>query len=261
MVKTITDMKKIIILASVAAAAMMFVSCEKMGSIGGTINSTEPLDITTSQWLAQQDETAVVAQLFEAAGLTDLIDGEVTLLAPNKWSVNRYIRRKNATTRKPAGEDPYTLDSLLCEDLSRLKMYIYPGVWTYDDLEEGVFLTALDGTTEVYLSYDEVNIEPSAAYDGGNVAGNGYQYSNFLMTSPKVVHALFKRGDEWEMNYLARNSMGFDAPECDQAYKMYISNVRTKNGVVHVIYAGDSAYAEQYYYHSLFFYGTRNDDK
>ena len=41
-----------------------------------------------------------------------------------------------------------------------------------------------------------------------------------------------------------------------------VSNIRTNSGgVVHVLYAGDSAYAEQYYYHSLFFYGTRSDDR
>lgn len=120
---------------------------------------------------------------------------------------------------------------------------------------------SVDGSQEIFLSFDEVNTDPTAAYDGGNVAGNGYQYSNFLMTSPKVLHVLFKRGDEWEFNYLDRLSMGFDKPECDQAYKMYVSNVRTKNSVVNVLYVGDSAYAEQYYYHSLFFYGTRSDDK
>jgi len=262
MVKMMMTMRRYILSASAAIACMMLLSCEKMGSIGGTINSTEPLDITTSQWLAQQDETAVVAQLFEAAGLNDLIDGDVTLIAPNKWSVNRYILRHNSINRKPASDPRYTLDSLFKEDLSQLKMYVYPGIWTYDDIpEEGITLTALDGKQEVRLTYDEVNTDPTAAYDGGNAAGAGYQYSNFLMTSPKVLHALFKRGDNWEYNYLDRLSMGFDKPECDQAYKMYVSNVRTKNGVVNVLYVGDSAYAEQYFYHSLFFYGTRSDDK
>lgn len=255
-------MRKHIIFIAAAFAAMLPVSCEKMGAIGGSVNSTEQLDMTTSQWLASQDETAVVARLFEAAGLNDVIDGDVTLIAPNKWSVNRYIRRHNSINRKPADEERYTLDSLLNEDLSRMLMYVYPGIWTLDDIpEEGIILKSLDNSQEVLLTYDEVNSDPTAAYDGGNVAGNGYQYSNFLMTSPKILHALFKRGENWETNYLDRLSMGFDKPECDQAYKMYVSNVRTSNGVVNVLYVGDSAYAEQYFYHSLFFYGTRSDDK
>lgn len=251
-----------IITALAASACLMLASCEKMGTIGGSKNSTEPLDISTSEWLASQEETAVVAKLFEAAGLNDVIDGEVTLIAPNKWSVNRFIRRHNSINRKPADEPRYDLDSLMQEDLSQMKMYIYEGLWTLNDIpEEGVILKSIDGKQEVKLSYDEVNSDPTAAYDGGNAAGAGYQYSNFLMTSPRVLHALFKRGEAWEFNYLDRLSMGFDAEECDQAYKMYVSNIRTKNGVVNVLYVGDSAYAEQYYYHSLFFYGTRQDDK
>jgi len=250
------------IMASAAIAALMLVSCQKMGSIGGTVNSTAQLDITTSQWLAAQDETAVVADLFKAAGLEDTIDGEVTVISPNKWSVNRFLRRHNSVNRKAANEPKYDMDSLLAEDLSQLKMYVFPGIWGIEEIpEEGVYLTALDGITEIFLKYEDTNTDPTAAYDGGNVAGAGYQYSNFLMSQPKVLHVLFKKGDNWELDYLSRNTLGFDNPECDQAYKMYVSNVRTSNGVVHVLYVGDSAYAEQYYYHSLFFYGTRSDDK
>lgn len=262
MVEKMKTMSKYIIAASAAVLALALVSCEKMSSIGGTVNSTEKLDITTSEWLASQPETAVVAQLFEKAGLNDVINGEVTLLAPNQWAVNRYIRRHNSMTRKADGDEPFILDSLMNEDLSRLLMYVYPGVFTIEDIpEEGVYLTSLDGSQEVFLRYEENNTDPTAAYDGGNVAGAGYQYSNFLMTTPKVLHAVFKKGEAWEDSYLQRRGLGFDNPECDQAYKMYFSNVKTKNGVVHVLYVGDSEYAEQYYYHSLFFYGTRQDDK
>lgn len=254
--------RNFIIIASAAVAALVMASCHKLDSIGGTINSTEQLDITTSQWLAQQEETKVVADLFSAAGLNDVIDGEVTVIAPNKWSVNRFIRRHNSINRKAQGDLLYDMDSLYNEDLSQLKMYVFPGIWGFEDIpEDGIFLTAIDGVHEIFLKYEDTNTDPTAAYDGGNVAGNGYQYSNFLMTQPKVLHVIYKRGAEWELNYLDRNTLTFDNEECDQAYKMYVSNVKTKNGMVHVLYVGDSAYAEQYYYHSLFFYGTRNDDK
>lgn len=247
-----------------AAAFMLFSSCEKGGSIGGSVNDCSQLDITTSQYLASEDETAVVAQLFEAAGLTGLIDSpNVTVIAPNKWSVNRYIRRHNSMTVKPADEPRYTLDSLLVSpNLAKMQMYVFEGLWGFDEIpSDGVYLTSVDGSQEIRLSLDAVTSDPTAAYDGGNVAGAGYQYTNFLMSKPKVLHVLWKRGENWELNYLDRISLGPDNEECDQAYKMYVSNVRTKNGVVHVLYVGDSAYAEQYYYHSLFFYGTRNEDK
>lgn len=255
-------MKRYIYLIAALTIGLAAVSCEEMGSIGGTVNSTDPLDITSFEWLQAQEETAVVAQLFEKAGLKDVVNGPVTVIAPNQWSVNRYIRRHNSINRKPQDDPRYTLDSLFQEDLSRMQMYIYEGVWNVDEIpEDGIYLTSIDGSQEIYLSYDEVNTDPTAAYDGGNVAGNGYQYSNFLMSHPKVLHVLFKRGEEWELDYLIRTTMGFDNEECDQAYKMYVSDIKTKNGVVHVLYVGDSAYAEQYYYHSLFFYGTRSDDK
>lgn len=256
-------MKRFAYIIAALALGLASVSCEKMGSIGGSVNSTDQLDITTFEWLAAQDETAVVADLFEAAGLKDMVNGPVTVIAPNKWSVNRYIRRHNSMNRKPQDEAPYTLDSLMQEDLSRMQMYVYEGVWSIDQIpEDGIYLTSIDGSQEIFLSYDETNTDPTAAYDGGNAAGAGYQYSNFLMSRPKVLHVLFKRGENWELDYLERSSMTFEgAGECDQAYKMYVSDIKTSNGVVHVLYVGDSAYAEQYYYHSLFFYGTRADDK
>ncbi|MBQ4285169.1 MAG: hypothetical protein II720_01770, partial [Bacteroidales bacterium] len=92
-------------------------------------------------------------------------------------------------------------------------------------------------------------------------------YGNFMMSTVKVVYVVFKRGDEWEVDasgkpaYLARYAVGFDKPEQDQAYRMYISDVRTSNGVVHIVVMGGTAYSERYYYHSLFFYGTRSDDE
>lgn len=256
------NMKRYILIIAATVLGLASVSCQKMGSIGGSVNSTETLDITTSQWLAAQEETAVVAQLFEKAGLNDVIDGPVTVIAPNVWSVNRYIRRHNSINIKPSDEPRYTLDSLLIEDLSRMQMYIYDGVWNIEEIPaEGLYLTSIDGSQEIYLSYDETNTDPTAAWDGGNAAGAGYQYSNFLMSHPKVLHVLFKRGANWEMTYLERLNLKLDDEECDKAYKMYVSNVKTSNGVVHVLYVGDSMYDEQYYYHSLFFYGTRQDDK
>ena len=52
-------------------AAAIFVSCRKDDSIGGSVNSTEQLDIPTYEWMLQTDETEVVARLFEKAGLKD----------------------------------------------------------------------------------------------------------------------------------------------------------------------------------------------
>ncbi|MDY3979211.1 MAG: hypothetical protein SOZ00_04240 [Tidjanibacter sp.] len=236
-------------------------SCESIDVQGGTVNSTEPLDITTFEYLSQLEETAVVAQLFERAGLKDAVNGEVTVIAPSKYAVNRYLRRHNSTNYIAKGDPAFTLESMDAAELAKMNMYIYPGKWWRENIpEDGVYLTSIDGLQEIRLSLDATNTDPGAAYDGGGVAGSGFQYSNFLMSTPYLIHVLFKRGVNWELDYLTRVNLGLDSKECDQSYRMYISDVRTTNGVVHIIYMGDTSFSEHYYYHTLFFFGTRSDD-
>ena len=260
-------MKKIVLY--IALAGILAVSCHKDDTIGGTINSTERMSITTYEWLKSQDETAVVADLFERAGLKDVINGDVTIVGPSKWSVNRYLRRKNKAFRdREDGAVEFTLDDMTAEELDKMKMYIFPDQWSSTEIpEEGVYLTAIDGKQQIYLTYEKQSADPGAAWNGEGNPGAGYQYGNFMMSTVKVVYVVFKRGDEWEVDasgkpaYLARYAVGFDKPEQDQAYRMYIYDVRTSNGVVHIVVMGGTAYAERYFYHSLFFYGTRTDDK
>lgn len=251
------------------AAALVALSCQKADTIGGTVNSTEPLDITCFEWLSQTEETAVVADLFERAGLKETIEQpDITIVGPSKWSVNRYVRRRNYDYRQGvAGAVEFTLDDMTEEELRQMGMYIFPGRWTSDNIpEEGVYLTSLDGSQEIYLSCEKQPADPGAAWNGEGNPGAGYQYGNFMMSIPKLVLVVFKRGEEWEVDasgkpsYLARYAVGFENAECDQAYRMYISDVRTSNGVVHIVVMGNTAYSERYFYHSLFFYGNRNQD-
>jgi hypothetical protein len=261
-------MKKIYIILLAAVLSAGLVSCKK-DSIGGTINSTERLDITNFEWLRQTEETAVVADLFERAGLRDAVDApDVTIVGPSKWSVERYVRRRNYPWRTGVeGATEFKLEDLTPEELSRMGMYIFPGQWSSDQIpDEGVYLTSVDGTQEIYLYREAQSADPGAAWNGEGAPGAGYQYGNFMMSIPKLVLVVFKRGTNWETDdsgkpaYLARYQVGFEAEECDQAYRMYISDVRTKNGVVHIVVMGNTAYSERYFYHSLFFYGTRNQD-
>lgn len=254
-------MKKIIIIISLALVCF---SCKKADVIGGTVNPTDRQDVTTYEFLMENEETAIVAQLFEAAGMKDLINDEVTLVAPSKYSVNRLIRRKNSANYRSPEEPRYTIDSLLqdTELLQKMAMYVFPGIYGFDNLSEvGTTLTSVDGSQDIILTVDETNTDPGPAYDGGKAAGAGFQYSNFLEKSPLMIHVLFKRGLQWETEYLERDRLKLDDPECDHHYRMYVSNVRTKNGMVHIVYSGDTSFNEHYYYHSLFFFGTRADDK
>lgn len=257
------DMKRFFICAAAAAIlAPLFSSC-RTDVIGGTINETNKFDMTTMEWLAQQEETKVVAELFEKAGLTDQVNGDVTLISPSKYSVNRYIRRKNYGFRNGVeGAVEFKLEDMTPAELAKMGMYIFPGKWGREDIpKDGVYLTSVDGSQEIRLTLDETNTDPGSAYDGGNAAGAGFQYSNFLLTTPKLIHVLFKRGSNWELTYLERANLTLDNDECDQSYRMYVSDVHTNTGVVHVLYSGDSSYNEHFYYHSLFFFGKHADDK
>lgn len=255
-------MKRIQLYACLLTVFAAATSC-RTDVIGGSINETNHFDMTTYEWLLQEETTTVVAQLFEKAGYKDIINSDVTVISPSKYSVNRYLRRKNYGVRNGVeGSVPFTLEDMDSKELAMMGMYIFPGKWGRDDIPaEGVYLTSVDGSQEIYLSLDETNTDPGSAYDGGNAAGAGFQYSNFLLTTPKIVHVLFKRGEKWELNYLDRANLTFDNDECDQAYRMMISDVHTNTGVVHILYSGDTSYNEHFYYHSLFFYGKHTDDK
>lgn len=245
-------------------AAITFIGCnDDAYIIGGEANETNRLEISTFDLLNRMEETKVVADLFERAGLKDAINGDVTVVAPNIWSVNRYLRRRtNQLLRTNPEAEPVTIDDISNTDLEKMRMYILPGKWWRETIpEEGKILTALDGT-EVFISRDRTNSDPGAAWDGSGVAGWGYQYSNFMQDVPYIIHIHFKRGNNWEWTGIERSNLPeyFDNPECDHVYRMYVSDILTENGVVHVLYQGDYNFTDHYYYHSLFFFGRRSDD-
>src|SRR5690606_16226805 len=157
-------------------------------------------------------------------------------------------RKNNRLLRLDPQSPLMTIDDIPVEELQQLKMYIVDKqYWSENIPEEGITLpTHLAGDT-LRLYKAESNIEPGAAWDGSGVPGWGYQYSNFMQTRPMKVYVHFKRGDNWEMDPNQRVSMGYDNPECDQVYEMYISDVITTTGVVHVIYSGDYNYSDHYY--------------
>lgn len=254
-------MKQNIIL--IYLAAILLVSCSKNNYIiGGTVSKTNKVNETTFQFLQSFDATKETAHLIERAGLADEVNKEVTIVAPNNYAVNRYLRRvNNQRLRLDPKSAPYTMDSIPVETLQQLKMYIVDGkYWSANIPKDGIILPTHEPGDTIMLYVAESNSEPGAAWDGSGVPGWGYQYSNFMQTKPQKVYVHFKRGANWEMSPQDRLSLGYDDPECDQVYEMYLSDVITTTGIVHVIYSGDYDYSDHYYYHTLFFYGTRADD-
>lgn len=249
-------MKKYINLISLTMLAVLAFSCndDKDYIIGGTVNETNKVDLTTFDYLNSLDETKIVATLFEKAGLKEVINGDVTLVAPNVWSVNRYLRRRYIQLlRSNPSADSLTIDDISAEDLKKMGMYILPGKLSSETIPEGgKIMKAYDGT-EVCISVDEVDRDPGAA---------SYSYSSFMEDVPNIIHIHYKRGANWEWTALERSSLTnyYDNPECDHVYRMYLSNVITKNGVVHILYSGDAGFSDHTYYHCLFDFGKISDD-
>ena len=79
-----------------------------------------------------------------------MIESDVTVISPSKYSVNRYLRRRNYGVRNGVeGAVPFALE----------------------DMDEA-------------------------------------------LTTPKIIHVLFKRGENWELNYLDRANLMFDNELC-----------------------------------------------
>ena len=254
-------MKKFIYMIFIPVVALaFFTSCNNDYVIGGEINPTNQMDMTTFEFLQSLEITQQVATLFERAGMKDVINGDVTIIAPTQWSINRYLRRRhNVELRSNPNAPELTINDISADELKQMGMYVIQGRYWRENLTAGgTFLKTLNGM-DVFLTYDETNIDPGVAWDGAGDPRWGYQYSRFTQVKPKLVHILYKRGNNWEFDGAQRGNP--DLPEIDQFYRMYMADVLTKNGVVHILYSGDYTYNEHYYYHSLFFYGTRNDDR
>lgn len=262
----IMTMKKTILLFAVAAFfSALSVSCTT-DTIGGTVyDINENLDKTAWEWLEANEPD--VAFLFEKGGYKDLLNDpneDLMILSPNKYAVSRYVKRRNYDYRQQKVDSlKFNLSEIEDSNSALMSMYIFKGAITRDDMKvgDGSFLTAIDDSTEVYFTLDYTNSDPGTAYDGGGSPGVGFQYSNFLHQTPELFHAMFKMGSDWELDAVVREQMKFDNPETDQRYRMMVSDIRVKNGVIHVLYCGDATHAEHYYYHTLFFYGTRTMDQ
>lgn len=253
-----------ILITFIVLALLNSCSDNKDYIIGGTKFEANYMNELNFDVLKQIEATEVVARLFEKAGLKDIINQDsITIIAPNTWSVSRYLRRKNnQALRTNPDATPMTIEDIPLDTLQKMGMYVIKGIWTSENIPvEGIQLKTILGT-ELILSKEKKNTDPASAWDGGGTPGYGYQYSNFLQENPYIVHVHFKRGNRWELTYSRRSALTdyFDNPECDHVYRMYATDIRSKNGVIHIIYQGDYDFKDHYYYHTLFFFGTRKDD-
>src|SRR5690606_13627045 len=217
-------MKKTLMLL---VAPLAFLSCEKTDYIiGGENNPTNQVNMTTMAYLETNELTQETAKLFERAGLASEVNGEVTVFAPSIYAINRYLRRQNNRRLRLDPDSPLmTADDISVDELQQLKMYLVPGnIWRETIPEEGLTVSTLSEGDSIRVRLVEVTADPGAAWDGGSAPGAGYQYPNFMQTTPQLIEAHFKRGDSWESTLTERLALGYDNPECDQVYQMYLSD-------------------------------------
>lgn len=257
-------MKKLLKSAYLFIIVVLLTSCDKDEHIvGGKVNETNKVNQTTFDFLKSFEVTTETAKLIERAGMIETVNGDVTVFAPSNYAISRYLRRKNnRLLRLDPKSIEMTISDIPATELQQLGMYVVDKkYWSFNIPPEGIVLPTRNPGDSVRITLDQSTAEPGAAWDGGGSPGQGYQYSNFMQSRPQKVAIHFKRGSKWEMTASQRTALGFDNPECDQLYKMYISDILSNTGAIHVLYSGDSNYSDHNYYHSLFFFGTRADDK
>jgi hypothetical protein len=257
-------MKKIVNSAYLILAIVALSACSKDDHIvGGKANETNKVNQTTFEFLKSFEITTETAKLIERAGMIEVVNGDVTVFAPSNYAVSRYLRRKtNRMLRLDPKSSAMTISDIPADELKQLGMYVVDKkYWSSTIPAGGIVVPTRNPGDSVRITMEQSTAEPGAAWDGGGAPGQGYQYSNFMQSRPEKVAIHFKRGNKWEMTATQRTALGFDNPECDQLYKMYISDILTNTGAVHVLYSGDNNYSDHNYYHSLFFFGTRTDDK
>lgn len=252
-------------LISFLLVAIFMISCSEGDYVIGGEPNTEmnKVDKTTFQFLESFEPTTKTAKLIEKAGMVDEVNGDVTVIAPSNYAIDRYIRRRNnRMLRQNPDTTQITIDDIPADTLQKLGMYIVDNkYWRNNLTDEWVYMPTHNPDDSLRLALLESNDSPGTAWDGAGIPGWGYQYSNFMQTTPEKVYVQFKRGNNWEQNDSQRAALGLDHPESDKKYRMYISDIQTNTGIVHVIYSDDYSYSSHYYYHTLFFFGTRQDDQ
>lgn len=112
-------------------------SCQN-NLIDGGLQSTEPVKMTTLDYLSANHKFDTILMLYKKAGLLDLLNKQnATIIMPTNYSVTQYVKQIKEERRKGDENAKYTFDSLLVNvNLYKdsLKMYIVDHPITKSDL-------------------------------------------------------------------------------------------------------------------------------
>ena len=136
-------MKKRLLIIPAFLIAFVFTSCSKdKHIIGGNRNDTNEVNMSTFDFLKSFEATTQTARLIERAGLINEVNGDVTVIAPSNFAVNRFLRRKNnRLLRLDPAAQAMTVEDIPEAELEQLRMYIVDGSFLSSDLtSEGILL-------------------------------------------------------------------------------------------------------------------------
>ena len=202
-------MKKIIIILT---AVVVLYSCDKDGNylIDGGISSPV-VGTTTMEFFKSHSQLDTLAILIEKAGMTDLVNGNNTIFAPNNLSIKNYVNAVLADMREIDPQAEYTVNDIPLDTLTKyMGGYIFPGKIKRENMtkDQGKIYIAENGEER------RISLEPTD------------QYNNELDSKPEYVYFTYKQGDDWDE---------WDNIDDDDKVVVKTSNLISTNGVIHVL--------------------------
>ncbi|MBJ6367747.1 fasciclin domain-containing protein [Snuella sedimenti] len=174
---------------------------------------------STMAFFRSHSQLDTLAIIIERAGMEDVVNGETTIFAPNNLSIKNYVDHVLADMRESDPLADFTVNDIPVDTLTKyLGGYIFSGKITRENmtLNQGEIYTANNGEER------RISLEPVNAY------------GNELDAFPEYVFFTYKVGTEWDAWDASLN----DANEKDDKFLVRTSNIKSTNGVIHVLQGG-----------------------
>ncbi len=204
-----------------------FISCEKDYILGGDLHDPN-VNMTTYDYLKSHPQHLfdTILIIVDAAGMKDVINGDVTFFAPTNYCFNTFCKNMEAYYHETDENLKFNLDSLLDryskEELREMMGgYIVQEKLTYDKLTQAGKMYPTMGKDDKkpasrYVSYEEVD---------------QYTVPGVISTKPKYVFYTQIVGDK-DVN--GKDPSGDDDLN-DHRIQVQTSGILTTNGVIHVL--------------------------
>ncbi|WP_369048489.1 hypothetical protein [Tenacibaculum sp. UWU-22] len=219
-------MKKIIV--PIVLLLITIYSCNYNGDYltDGGLSNPET-GTSTMDFLRSNSQLDSLALLIDRAGLADVVNGTTTLFAPNNVSVQRYVDKELAKLRLLDPSAEYSVESIPTDTIKKyIGMYIFEGKITRENMGEK--------QGNVYTS---IAVEGNDSFERRISLEPADEYENQLGYYPKYVHYTSKVGENWDSWDAVYGNKTDETPVAEKDVNTIVrtSNIKTNNGVVHVL--------------------------